>query len=282
MKRFAILACASAWIGLLNAPAQTIATFSTSLGKVEVELFDDKPATTANFIKYANAGFFTNMFVQRWEPNFVIQGGDYYVQTVNGQKSIARIPTFPAIPNEYSVGRRASNVFGTLAMARQGGVTNSATSQWFFNLKDNSGAPAYLDVVDGGFTVFGQAISGQEVLQRFIPAPGTQGIWRTSVQGDAGLASVPVLSATPAFDDLIYVNLSFRRNFNTRLATIRGGSRQITFQSIPGQTNIVELTTNMPPVWKPLTNFVPTSTNSAVFNRSAAAALEIYRVRVDY
>src|SRR5262245_44696269 len=56
----------------------------------------------------------------------------------------------PKITNEYSVGTVRSNIRGTIAMARQDGVVNSATSEWFVNYKSN----AFLDTVDGGFTVF--------------------------------------------------------------------------------------------------------------------------------
>ena len=59
-----------------------------------------------------------------------------------------------AIRNEFGL----SNQAGTIAMAKLGGDPNSATSQWFVNLKDNSGPPPELDTQNGGFTVFGQAL----------------------------------------------------------------------------------------------------------------------------
>ena len=59
------------------------------------------------------------------------------------------ITTKPAVINEPVY----SNVKGTIAMAKQGGNENSATSQWFFNMSDNS---QNLDLQNGGFTVFGQ------------------------------------------------------------------------------------------------------------------------------
>jgi cyclophilin family peptidyl-prolyl cis-trans isomerase len=277
MKQFLILSLAL----LAAAPsyAQTIATFNTSVGKIEVELFDDKPNTTSNFLKYASSGAFSNMFVQRWETNFVIQGGGYVVTTSQtGQKSITRVTPRAPIPNEYSVGRPFSNTFGTLAMARQSGAVNSATSQWFFNLRDNS----FLDDVDQGFTVFGRTISGQAVLQRFIPPVGTQGIYRVSIPNDSGLTTVPVLDPSPGFEDLIYVNLSMRRDFKTRVVRLRGGTRQIVFESLPGATNTVQVTTTMPPLWRSITNIVATTTNGIALNRDPQADFEAYRIKVDY
>src|SRR5688500_13831307 len=65
----------------------------------------------------------------------------------------------PPLVSEYAVGSPRSNVYGTIAMARLPGVTNSASSEWFFNLGNNS----FLDGVDGGFTVFGRVVRGFDV-----------------------------------------------------------------------------------------------------------------------
>jgi len=70
------------------------------------------------------------------------------------------ITTKPAVINEPIY----SNVKGTIAMAKQGGNENSATSQWFFNMSDNS---QNLDLQNGGFTVFGQITAqSQETLDK--------------------------------------------------------------------------------------------------------------------
>src|SRR5205814_2006173 len=137
---------------------------------------------------------FNNTFLQRWEPNFVIQAGGYYVTNKTTGPEIDPVPTFPEIPNEYSVGRQFSNIYGTIAMARRSGETNSASSQWFLNLTNN----AFLDTVDGGFTVFGKLTSGSNILDLFIPPPPTKGIYRAQ----ASFGNPPVLAANPGIKDL--------------------------------------------------------------------------------
>src|SRR6185295_1089442 len=79
------------------------------------------------------------------------------------------VPTNAPVPNEFHTGTLRSNVFGTLAMWRPPGATNAATSQWFFNLGDNSatGGGTNLDAAEGGFTVFGQIVAGTNVLAFF-------------------------------------------------------------------------------------------------------------------
>lgn len=118
----------------------------TNMGNIDIELFDDvTPVTVANFIKYITDGDYRNTFIHRSVPGFIIQGGGFRIEG----NSILPISTDPPIVNEYSI----SNTRGTIAMAKLGGDPNSATSQWFFNLADNS---ANLDNVNGGFTVFGR------------------------------------------------------------------------------------------------------------------------------
>src|SRR5439155_6233770 len=74
------------------------------------------------------------------------------------------IQTFPPITNEFNSGRRLSNVYGTIAMAKRPDDPNSATSEWFFNLADNS---TNLDSQNGGFTVFGRVVGGTNLLNFF-------------------------------------------------------------------------------------------------------------------
>lgn len=142
----------------VSAHANTIVRVSTTFGDFSIELFDTAaPVTVQNFLNYANRGAYNGSYFHRLERNFVLQGGAYRFVTPSG---IAAIPTDSPIVNEYS----ESNVRGTVAMAKVGGNPDSATSQWFVNLADNS---ANLDVQNGGFTVFGRVLGdGMIVLDR--------------------------------------------------------------------------------------------------------------------
>lgn len=126
----------------------------TPLGNIELEmLVEDAPATVANFLQYVNAGNYDKSFIHRLEKGFVMQGGGY----VFTDRAVP-VKTVSPIKNEYKV----SNTKGTVAMAKLENQPNSATSQWFINLKDNSNA---LDNQNGGFTVFARVVSGMDVAE---------------------------------------------------------------------------------------------------------------------
>jgi len=150
-----------------------IAYGTTLLGDIDVELFDaDKPITVSNFLAYVQSGKYSRSILHRLAPNFVLQGGGYTVPSpfaASPFQATTVISEYPAITNEFAHGTMRSNVFGTLAMARRADDPNSATSQWYFNLGDNSrgiGA-TNLNTFGGGYAVFGQIKSGGEILQSF-------------------------------------------------------------------------------------------------------------------
>ena len=138
--------------------ADTIVTLNTTLGNLQIELFDSiAPQTVNNFLNYVNSGAYNNSFIHRSVPGFIIQGGGYTWDTVNNT-GYSTIKTNSPVVNEYSL----PNIAGTIAMAKVSGDPNSATDQWFFNLADNR---ANLDNQNGGFTVFGQVLgNGMSIL----------------------------------------------------------------------------------------------------------------------
>ncbi len=98
---------------------------------------------------YQNSIVHRSIATPTYGYDFVIQGGGFFLDT---DDVIRAIPVDPPITNTFN----QSNKRGTIAMARVGGQVNSATNQWYVNLADNGGtAPAGLDFVDEGFTVFG-------------------------------------------------------------------------------------------------------------------------------
>jgi cyclophilin family peptidyl-prolyl cis-trans isomerase len=128
-------------------------TIRTSHGDIKVTLFDDKaPVTCEKFRQYIAENFFSGTVFHRVIPNFMIQGGGF--DTAMRQKK-TRAP----IKNEAKNGER--NRRGTLAMARTSDV-NSATAQFFINLRDNS----FLDhgPRDYGYAVFGEVSDGMDVV----------------------------------------------------------------------------------------------------------------------
>ncbi len=130
----------------------------TSMGDIELELYPDKaPITVENFLTYVKEGFYDGLIFHRVIKNFMIQGGGF---DKNGKYKPA---THPPIKNEATNG--LSNKTGTIAMARTNQI-NSATSQFFINVKDN----LFLDHADNGarygYAVFGKVIKGMDVVKK--------------------------------------------------------------------------------------------------------------------
>ena len=135
-------------------------TIKTNHGDIKVELFDENaPITCENFRQYVADGFFNDTIFHRVIPNFMIQGGGM-------DASMKQKPTRDPIKNEADNGE--SNVRGTLAMARTM-VVDSATSQFFINLRDND----FLDhgTRDFGYAVFGKVSDGMDIVDTIAAVP---------------------------------------------------------------------------------------------------------------
>jgi peptidyl-prolyl cis-trans isomerase A (cyclophilin A) len=138
-----------------------VITISTNHGDIVVELFEEAaPISCENFRQYVTDGFFDQTIFHRVIPNFMIQGGGF---TADMSQKSTRDP----IKNEADNGEK--NLRGTLAMARTQ-VVDSATSQFFINLRDNN----FLDHGgrDFGYAVFGKVTDGMDVVDA-IAAVGT-------------------------------------------------------------------------------------------------------------
>ena len=129
----------------------------TSLGKIRLELFADKaPLSVKNYLKYVDDKFYDGLVFHRVIGTFMIQGGGL-------DKDLKEKPGRAPIANEASNG--LSNARGTLAMARTV-VPDSATSQFFINLKDNSNLDRAKSPDNVGYAVFGRVIDGMEVIDK--------------------------------------------------------------------------------------------------------------------
>jgi len=143
----------------------TIIQIQTSKGEIEVNLFDKTtPKTVDNFLGYISDNAYDDTIVHRSIAGFITQSGGY---SFNAEDNLVEVTEKPTIINEPIY----SNVRGTIAMAKLGGDPNSATSQWFINLADNS---ANLDSQNGGFTVFGQVTEAGMVVMDSIAAMQTK------------------------------------------------------------------------------------------------------------
>ena len=140
-------------------------TIKTNHGDISVELFDDKaPISCENFRQYIRDGHFDGTIFHRVIPNFMIQGGGM-------TEDMQQKPTRDPIKNEADNGE--GNLRGTLAMARTN-VVDSATSQFFINLRDND----FLNhgTRDFGYAVFGKVSAGMDVVDAIAAvATGNQG-----------------------------------------------------------------------------------------------------------
>jgi peptidyl-prolyl cis-trans isomerase A (cyclophilin A) len=150
---------------LLTTPALAVdlVVIETNYGDITVELNTEKaPLSVANFLAYADTGHYTDTIFHRVIKDFMIQGGNFTTEMVPKK-------TGEQIKNEASNGLR--NLRGTLAMARTG-VVDSATSQFFINLKDN----AFLDHKNSstkgyGYAVFGKVVKGMDVVDKIGTSP---------------------------------------------------------------------------------------------------------------
>ena len=180
---FAALGAAA--LGSSPALAQTsMVRVDTTQGPIDVVLYDaETPKTVANFKSYVRSGAWVDSFVHRSVRNFVVQLGGYAWPTSGYAGHIA---TLPPVVNEFSAAR--SNLRGTVAMAKSAGNPDSATSEWFVNLADNS---ANLDNQNGGFTVFGRITApGMAVVDK-IAALGT-------VDAGGAFTNLPVVALNSA------------------------------------------------------------------------------------
>lgn len=156
----------------LASTAQTAAQkvrFSTSEGDFTVEVYADKaPKTVENFVQYVKDKHYDGTIFHRVIGNFMVQGGGYDAQ-------YAEKKTRPPVVHE---GREAlakggdKNANYTLAMARTNDP-NSATSQFFINVKDND----FLNptISQPGYTVFGKVVEGMAVVDKIKAVPTGSG-----------------------------------------------------------------------------------------------------------
>ena len=132
-------------------------TMETNKGVITLELDREKaPDSVENFVTYAKSGHYDGTIFHRVIPGFMIQGGGF-------DSSMQQKDTNPPIKNEAANGLK--NDKGTVAMARTN-VPDSATSQFFINVKDNDFLNHTSPTPQGwGYAVFGKVTDGMDVVE---------------------------------------------------------------------------------------------------------------------
>ena len=157
IHRFVIAAVAACSMAVaLPALAQKV-KLATSEGDIVVELDAAKaPKSVANFVEYVKAGHYNGTVFHRVISTFMIQGGGMTAD-------LKEKPTRAPIPLESRNG--LTNQRGTVAMARTSDP-NSATSQFFINVKDNDFLNQAQSRDGNGYAVFGKVVEGMDVVDK--------------------------------------------------------------------------------------------------------------------
>lgn len=163
MKRLIIVSVLLFSVSGLFASQNPVVVMKTSMGTVEIELYADKaPVTVANFLSYADKGFYNGTIFHRVIGNFMIQGGGF-------TPGMRQKSTSSPIKNEAD--NRIPNSRGTIVMARTQDV-HSATSQFFINVVDNGFLDYKASTPAGyGYCVFGRVVSGMDVVDKIKSVP---------------------------------------------------------------------------------------------------------------
>ncbi len=184
MKYFAIFFLLTITV---YADEASIVNLHTNFGIIVLELNPTKaPKTVETFLKYANSNFYDDTVFHRVIKNYIIQGGGY---TKNYQK---KIHLYDPIINESDNG--LENLYGAIAMARSYRDPDSATSQFFINLKDNLTLDYNEATEEMGYTVFGKVIEGMDVVEKIQQLnTGAGGSLRKHVPKDKVIIEVVVV-----------------------------------------------------------------------------------------
>lgn len=171
-----------------GADGKPVVLLATSLGDIKIELDPEKaPITVKNFLEYVKAGYYDGTVFHRVIPGFMIQGGGFTAD-MKDKREAQR----PPIRNESQNGLK--NDTGTIAMARTM-VPDSATAQFFINVKEN--APLNRNQAhDGiGYAVFGKVIEGMEVVRKIEQVrTGSKGMHQNVPLEPVTIRSVTVIS----------------------------------------------------------------------------------------
>ena len=244
------LAAGTGWSaegGAGGEPEVTVVRATGNVGEFDIQLLDPwTPKTVANFLGYVDRGDFSDSFIHRSVPGFIVQGGGFTIRS----NLISPIANQAPVTNEPYF----SNVRGTVAMAKMGGDPHSATSQWFINLSDNA---ANLDNQNGGFTVFGVVLGNGMAVADAIADVNIYDASPHFGSYEPSFSNLPLLK--PVLDDagnyVLFTNLRrlaagtqvFPFDFTERDEGFVAGFADLPADYDPAQFVLQGLRTNLPP-----------------------------------
>ena len=193
--RAASLVCVLALAAIL-VPSQVDAattvriTMAGGAGSFDIELNDNTPLERDNFLQYVQNGLYANTVFHRSDAQLnVLQGGGFTLPADPNTSFLDYVVTYDPVAYEGDLGW--SNTIGTVAAARTSDP-NSATSQWYINMADNSSILDDSVRPGDGYTVFGKIVSGWDVAVKLFAAKAWD--W-TQVLGDSTFATLPLWSS---------------------------------------------------------------------------------------
>lgn len=145
-----------------------VVTITTGLGDIRLILFSDTPLHRANFLRKAKTGFYNGTTFHRVIPQFMVQGGDPNSKDNDPSNDGQGPANEPTIPAELAAGHKHD--YGALAAARQGDFANpqrASSSSQFYLVENHQGT----HFLDGQYTVFGQVIQGQDIIDKIAALP---------------------------------------------------------------------------------------------------------------
>ncbi|GAB2455612.1 hypothetical protein GCM10011375_03470 [Hymenobacter qilianensis] len=145
-----------------------VVTINTNLGEIKLILFDQTPQHKANFLKLAESGFYDGTTFHRVIRDFMIQGGDPNTKDTDPNNDGAGQPDAAPIPAE--IRPELPHKFGAVAAARQGDYINptrASSASQFYIVQNHQGTKH----LDGAYTVFGQVISGLDIIDKIAAQP---------------------------------------------------------------------------------------------------------------
>ncbi len=181
------VALVSSTLAQVNKEENTMIRFTTSLGSIDIEVYEDTaPKTAENFLNYIKDGFYDGLIFHRVIPGFVVQGGGFEPEM---KERATRAP----IGNEADNGLK--NDRGTLSMARTNDP-HSASSQFFINLKDNDFLNHTGTNPRGwGYAVFAKVVNGMDVVDKIAGVPtGTVGAFSDVPKQDVVITKAEILT----------------------------------------------------------------------------------------